>query len=75
MPAQFKTLNVRGICSKVLVDDQGYTYSNSMTKSGNFGNYWRCSKKNKKCKASITTDHEWVVIKRQKHNHEPPENS
>jgi len=74
IPAQYKIGKI-GNKSKVLVDDQGYTYSNPATKLDNVGKTWRCSKKTKKCKATITTENDWVVAKRHKHNHEPPENS
>ena len=74
VPAQFKLVNQRGIARKILVDDLGYTYSNSNSRSkGEPVNTWRCSKKNKKCKASITTDNDWVISKKHLHNHAPPE--
>ena len=75
IPAKFKTVTQKGIQTRILVDDQGYTYSSSNSKTNSTSKTWRCSKKNKKCKASVTTEDDWVVAKKRDHNHDPPENT
>ena len=72
--ADFKTVRQKGGISTIIVDDLGYTYSSSnQNKTKGHMKSWRCSKKNKKCRASLTTDNDWIVVKKYQHNHEPTE--
>ena len=72
--ADFKTVRQKGGISTIIVDDLGYTYSSSnSSKTKGHMKSWRCSKKNKKCKASLATDGDWIVVKRHRHNHDPSE--
>jgi hypothetical protein len=73
IPAEFKVVKQKGFNTIIIVDELGFTYSCS--KSGNKKDptlrSWRCSKKNKQCIASITTENTWIVARRNTHNHEP----
>ena len=76
IPAEFKIVRTRGVNSVILVDDSGFSYSSRSTKnsSNSKNNFktWRCSKKNKQCKAYIITENSWIIAQRNSHNHEPP---
>ena len=73
IPAEFKVVKQKGFNTIIIVDELGFTYSCS--KSGNKKDptlrSWRCSKKNKQCIATVTTENSWIVSRRNIHNHEP----
>ena len=76
IPAEFKVVRSRGFNTVVLVDDSGYSYScrssNYPSKKENIRT-WRCSKKNKQCKAFIVTENSWIIKRKNPHNHNPDE--
>ena len=76
IPAEFKVVRSRGFNTVVLVDDSGYSYScrssNYPSKKENIRT-WRCSKKNKQCKAFIVTENSWIIKRKNPHNHNPVE--
>ena len=71
--ADFKSVRQKGVNSVVAIDDLGYSYSISAANraKGDDVKTWRCSKKNKRCRASITTENDWITVKRNVHNHAP----
>ena len=76
VPAEFKAVNQKGVNTLIIVDELGFTYSSSKTKGGGYRRdstlrTWRCSKKNKQCIATVTTENSWIVSRRNIHNHEP----
>lgn len=58
------------IQSTLAIDEFGFTYSRV---SGGATNSWRCSQKNKGCKARIKIFETLIVAKRHEHNHYPKE--
>ena len=72
--AEFKVVKQKGLDSIIIVDELGFTYScsnNPASKRNPNTRTWRCSKKNKRCTATITTENTWIVAKNRFHNHEP----
>jgi len=71
IPAEFKVIRSRGFNTVILVDDSGYSYScrSNHSKQGNVRT-WRCSKKNKQCRAFIITENSWIVKRTNYHNHD-----
>ena len=72
IPAEFKVIRSRGFNTVILVDDSGYSYScrSNHSKQENVRT-WRCSKKNKQCRAFIITENSWIVKRTNPHNHDP----
>ena len=57
----------------VLFDGQGHAYIVGK-KQGPFQNsqtYWRCARKNYGCKAKCRTKGNYILVKLDRHNHEP----
>ena len=72
--AEFKVVKQKGLNSIIIVDELGFTYScshNQAFKKNPNTRTWRCSKKNKRCTATITTENTWIIAKNRFHNHEP----
>lgn len=72
--AEFKVVNQKGKDSIIIVDELGYTYSISKSSINSLTPHtrtWRCSKKSKKCTATITTENTWITSRKRFHNHEP----
>ena len=61
----------RGKKAIVLQDELGYTYSNKSMRNKDTQEYWRCSLKNKHCKASCMVDDGKITSRRYLHNHPP----
>jgi hypothetical protein len=67
--ARYETVDQKGSSTIILVDPEGYSYSKSSTNGSR--KTWRCSKKKKHCKASMTTMDDWIIRRRNQHNHDP----
>ena len=52
----------------LMQDELGFQYSKGHV-YGNGSIFWRCSKKDKKCKASITTMGNRIIRTKNEHNH------
>ena len=69
LPAKYKENFTTG--RMALIDDQGYKYSDPKNRKNGLKD-WRCSSRNKKCKALIYTKDDWITRKKNHHNHDPP---